>query len=179
MSEIASIVEYREIPGWPGYRVGSDGSVWSAWIGKGRHSRIGSEWKKRTPVQETRPKRTGHLVICLKGNGKCRNAFVHTLVLEAFVCPKPDGLECRHINGNPLDNTPGNLCWGTKKQNMDDQKRHGVRACGTRHGNGKLSREQVDSILADRRTHDAIALGYGVSRQHITSIKNGVRRSVT
>lgn len=24
-------VEYRDIPEFPGYRVGSDGSVWSAW----------------------------------------------------------------------------------------------------------------------------------------------------
>lgn len=58
---------------------------------------------------------------------------VHKLVLCAFVGPRGDGLVCRHLNGNALDNRLENLCWGTVKENAQDAIRHGTAAC-LRHG---------------------------------------------
>ena len=43
--------------------------------------------------------------------------FTH-LVLEAFVCPRPAGLQCDHINRIRDDNRLVNLRWVTKSENM-------------------------------------------------------------
>jgi hypothetical protein len=69
----------------------------------------------------------GHKTVSLRpfvnGSGA---QFVHKLVLEAFVGPAPDGLVCRHLNGDPADNRLENLCWGTRKENGEDASRHGT-----------------------------------------------------
>jgi len=53
--------------------------------------------------------------------------YTHKLVCEAWRGPRPDGLQCRHLDGNPLNCTPQNLRWGTPKENVADtmlQGRH-------------------------------------------------------
>lgn len=50
---------------------------------------------------------------------------IHTLVCEAWYGPRPDGMVCRHLDGNPTNNTPDNLRWGTPKENSQDTLRHG------------------------------------------------------
>ena len=58
MAENQSTVEYRDIQGFPGYRVGSDGSVWTQWKSVCVHDRNGKvigrrsflhEWNKLAP----------------------------------------------------------------------------------------------------------------------------------
>lgn len=56
-----------------------------------------------------------------------RNAWmVHHLVLEAFSGPRPEGQEVRHLNGNRLDNSAGNLEWASHLVNMRDRRTHGT-----------------------------------------------------
>lgn len=52
--------------------------------------------------------------------GASRKACVHTLVLLAFVGPRPDGMECCHWNGDPTDNRLQNLRWDTSSNNKKD-----------------------------------------------------------
>ena len=52
--------------------------------------------------------------------------YVHTLVLEHFVCPRPEGMEACHNDGNGMNNHIDNLRWDTHKNNMQDQLRHGT-----------------------------------------------------
>lgn len=59
-------------------------------------------------------------------NGKMHYKYIHALVLTAFVGPKPEGMECCHIDGNPLNNHVSNLRWGTHSDNMQDSIRHGT-----------------------------------------------------
>lgn len=47
------------------------------------------------------------------------------LVGEAFLGPRPDGLETRHLDGNPANNSARNLRYGTKSENAQDRVRHG------------------------------------------------------
>ena len=49
----------------------------------------------------------------------------HAMLLEAFVCKRPKGLECMHLNGNKLDNNIKNLKWGTHQENMSMAVKHG------------------------------------------------------
>lgn len=67
----------------------------------------------------------GYHRISLSKDGKARVHLVHHLVLEAFVGPKPPGLQCLHGDGNPSNNLRSNLRWGTPRQNMTDLVRHG------------------------------------------------------
>lgn len=51
--------------------------------------------------------------------------YVHTLVLEAFVGPKPEGMEACHFpDADPSNNNLSNLRWGTRRDNSDDRLFH-------------------------------------------------------
>lgn len=126
MAEINSI-EYRPIDGFPGYRVGNDGSIWSRWgkiqlpSGKGTRTVLGDTWVRLNPSKQKRSIHRAYLYVNLRGNKKLR---VHRLVLAAFAGPCPDGMECRHLDGNPNNNNLANLEWGTPLQNALDRKEH-------------------------------------------------------
>lgn len=68
----------------------------------------------------------GRLCVNLRLNGKRKFCYVHRLVLETFVGPCPEGMECCHNDGNHLNNTLSNLRWDTKSSNILDQVQHGV-----------------------------------------------------
>ncbi len=147
--ENTDAVEYRDVPGFPGYRVGDDGSVWSCWrlkgCGKGRGGRAvmsHMHWRKLKP----KVLRSGHLLATLRPGMQYR--LVHRLVLEAFVGPCPKGRECCHNDGNPGNNNLSNLRWDTHRANMGDRSRHGTQPCrkGERNGAAKLTRRDVESI---------------------------------
>lgn len=120
-----SSVEYRDIVNFPGYRVGNDGSVWTCWKrtrGNGNVYQITLRWKQLKPGVTTKKYRQ---VTLRPGSGKKKKIFyVHRLVLEAFVGPCPENMECRHLNGVRSDCRLDNLAWGTKAENEADKKKH-------------------------------------------------------
>lgn len=59
-------------------------------------------------------------------DGRRDNAKLHILVATAFHGPRPDGHQCRHLNGDKLDNRAINLAWGTAAENQQDSVRHGT-----------------------------------------------------
>lgn len=58
-------------------------------------------------------------------NGKRRLRTVHTLVAEAFLGPRPPGLDVRHKNDVKTDCRAENLHYGTRSQNMVDAVENG------------------------------------------------------
>lgn len=118
MAEAQTTVEYRDIPDWPGYRVGDDGSVWNSWINCRWGRRMTDRWKMMKPGIQKK----GYLYVNLTppGGGKYKTFRVHRLVLTAFVGPYPDGMESRHLNGVKSDCRLENLAWGTSEQNRAD-----------------------------------------------------------
>lgn len=62
----------------------------------------------------------GYLYVTLSRPGERRNRHVHTLVLEAFVGPRPDGADACHGAAGKSVNTPPNLRWGTRSENVLD-----------------------------------------------------------
>lgn len=68
----------------------------------------------------------GYWVATLHKDGARKNRMAHVLVLEAFVGPRPEGMETRHLDGNPKNNRLENICWGTPVENAADKKRHGT-----------------------------------------------------
>lgn len=176
MSELDStnaqeIVEYRPIAGFPGYRVGDDGSVWSSWtrtVG-GRH--IGGLWRRLKPrvARGTRPTGTPRIPYChviLFREERRYFKAIHTIVLEAFVGARPAGMESRHLDGNALNNSRRNLEWATKSVNAQDKHAHGTSQIGERSSMSIITEEDVRAMRAMRltgMTYQAIADVFGVS----------------
>lgn len=58
------------------------------------------------------------------GTQKC--FYIHTLVAQVFIGPRPDGLVVRHLDGNRYNNHVSNLAYGTNSQNVADAVKHGT-----------------------------------------------------
>lgn len=165
-------VEYRPVRGFPAYRVGNDGSVWSM-INMGNH-KIDFRWRQLdvTPKAEGRYSRC---TLCDQA-GVIRQCRVHDLILRAFIGPPPPGFECRHLDGNRANNRLDNIVWGTRQQNAEDKIRHDTVPRGTDHWNGRLSDDQVLEIrrlLSEGVMGILVAERFGVSTKTISKIKHG------
>lgn len=176
MSDPIPTVEYRDVPGFPGYRVGSDGSVWNAWINCHLGRRLTARWK---PMKLS-PGSKGYLRVNLTPVGERYRTFrVHRLVLEVFVGPCPDGMECRHLNGAKTDNRLTNLAWGTPAENVGDNLAFRVYRHGENHRSVKLTATQVREIRARYAAGGVLlrelAAEFGVNLSNVCSIVN--RRS--
>lgn len=67
----------------------------------------------------------GRMIVSLSRDGKTRLGRVSVLVLEAFVGPRPPGMQGCHWDDDPSNNHLSNLRWGTPKQNAADRVRNG------------------------------------------------------
>ena len=90
--------------------------------------------------------RRGYLGVGLYRDGSETRHLVHRLVLEAFVGPCPDGMECCHYDGDPSNNHVSNLRWGTRAENYADTVRHGTTLRGEDNGYSKLTEFDVIEI---------------------------------
>ena len=97
---------------------------------------------------------------------------VPRLVAEAFIGKRPDGMEIRHLDGNPQNNRIENLAYGTHSQNVLD----GYSYCGKIKKNQKLTCGQVfeivNRILCGEQSKK-LSIEYGVSQALISDIKYG------
>jgi hypothetical protein len=67
----------------------------------------------------------GYALVNLCADGSRRRYGIHSLVLEAFSGLRPEGMMARHLDGDPGNNTPANLRWGTAAENAQDMLKHG------------------------------------------------------
>lgn len=158
------VVIYKSLGflGYPTYRVGTDGSVWS-W------RRVTQTWKRLVPSYNR-----GYPQHILCGKiVKRKSWLVHRLVLEAFVGPKPRNRVCRHLDGNRRNNNLWNLCWGTHLENHNDKRIHGTTPAGEKNYGAKLKAEQVIEIrkmFREGRTRNYILAVYKISRCQLNKI---------
>jgi len=103
----------------------------------------------------------------VRRDGHVEKAYLHRLICEAFHGPCPDGMECRHLDGDKTNNNASNLKWGTKLENESDRKAHGTTALGEANPMAKLTRDCVRQMKDYReKTGDSyrlIGIKFGVS----------------
>lgn len=165
-------VTLKPIPGCPGYFAGSDGSIWSSM--PGRNDRY-----KTLHVIRPYADKGGYLNVSLRANGRRKRYRVQRLIAIAFHGLCPDGMVARHRDGNKRNNRPGNLVYGTQKQNIDDKHEHGTLATGERNGNAKLTDDQCREIIRRARAGEprsALAEEFGVCLDVVSGLKTGRRR---
>jgi hypothetical protein len=128
-------VEYRDIPGFTGYRAGSDGTIWSCWK---RGGGLPGMTKSYRQIHGRPHCKSGHIEIRLKGGNLHPQKYwkVHQLILWTFVGKAQDGQIGLHSNGKSSDNRISNLRWGTHRDNIHDAIRHGTFRGGKGQGKG-------------------------------------------
>lgn len=148
MSESDSIVPegFRVIPGYPRYAIDEHGTVLSVCIN-------GGGWRKTRRWENAKcmafiTDAYGYHRVSLIHDAKAKLIPVHTLVLTTFVGPRPDGMVCRHLDGNPTNNYVSNLAWGTPLENSADTFLHGTDSQGEKCHKAKLTNADVIEIRA-------------------------------
>ncbi len=170
-------VAYKDLApfGFPGYRVGDDGSVWSC-----KNARWGfrSTWKRLKPCICGKGK--GHQAVSIYKNKRQTHQYIHILVLLAFVGPRPENLEACHNDGDISNNTPKNLRWDTRSSNVLDAIRHKTVPLGDSHHWGRYTDEQVREVrrlsLDKALVLREIAALVGMSIELVSQIIRGKRR---
>ena len=109
----------KQVYGKPDYYITENGEVFSNVIMPNSTKRRGF---KKLSIWIT----NGYLAVSLSKNGNRSGYYIHNLLLETFKSPRPYGKECRHLDGNRLNNLLNNLQWGTHQENQIDRLSHGT-----------------------------------------------------
>lgn len=151
----------RPIPNWAGYFASDEGDIYSdtGWRGSGLRK------------MQAHPKGTSstYLQVRLTKAGRRRSVAVHRLVAAAFHGPCPEGYQCRHLDGDPLNNRPDNLRWGTPAENYADRAKHGRHFGPKFISNAILDEDKVRKI---RRKYEAGAKQADLAREFGTTQGN-------
>lgn len=102
--------KWVQVKEFPNYWIHPDGWVYSA---------------KRNKILKRIENPAGYLYVNLCNETGRKMCFIHTLVLEIFVGPCPDGMEACHGQNGKEDNSVSNLRWDTHQNNMKDISKEG------------------------------------------------------
>lgn len=170
MSESNSVPNgFRKIPGFPRYAIDEYGTVISVCASGRGKDRSWGHAKRLNPV----PSQDGYLRVYLSQDGKENTVYVHAMVLTTFVGPCPEGLQCRHLDGNPANNHVTNLAWGTRLENDRDKLLHGTKQLGEEVNGAKLKASDVLEIrrrAANGERKSDIAKDFPVNHTTISRI---------
>jgi hypothetical protein len=176
--------EIRHCPGFIGYAISDAGKAFSCLHGKG----LQSNWHELRPGHSKRKgsKDGGRMVVALSTRFGVKMKGIHHLVLEAFVGPRPSGMEgCHFPDRSVKNNALSNLRWDTPKANSEDARIHGTRIRGSTQGQSKLTNKDVLAIVEMRNRHPFhycgvtgfLATWFGVDNSTIADIWRGTKWS--
>jgi hypothetical protein len=138
---------WKDVPGFPGYKVSNFGNVQSCRGRKripglkGSRGILTDKWHKLKGYV----RKTKYTYFVLYKDSQPFTKSAHHLVLETFIGPRPDGYCACHNDGNPLNNCLTNLRWDTPRSNYDDAVKHGSLR-GANNGRAKLAENDVKRI---------------------------------
>jgi len=154
---MAELEEWRPVVGGDGWYEVSDLGRVRSWVGRGRRRR-----RELPHIMARRRAGAGYLKVDLSAPSPRQGpAYVHHLVLEAFVGRRPAGFECCHGTAGRSDNGVANLRWCSHAENMAE-----VTKAGTKH-KGPLPPATVRSIRRDyalgSATYVDLAIAHGIT----------------
>jgi len=118
------------------YRAGSDGRIYSRTKYKGFGRKVYVDWYALKGHRIGK----GYFAVSLCHKNKKITKSVHRLVCMAFHgMPPKTTTQTRHLDGNPANNQPENLAWGTQVENWQDRKAHGHGINGEKHPMSKFT----------------------------------------
>jgi hypothetical protein len=169
---------WRPVVGWEGLYSVSD---WGSVRGEARTVIFRDGRVRKFPEKVLKLIRgsNGYLVVSLKRNSVCTVRLVHSLVAEAFIGPRPEGLIVLHGSDGKQDNRLKNLSYGTYgKNNGEDKERDGTTLIGERNPYAKATLAQVLYIRQQLEsgpygTAARLAKELGLSQDLIGCIKRG------
>lgn len=125
MDEGNGCEQWRPVCGFEGlYEVSDQGRVRS--LDRSITDRRGRRQLIAGRIKSLPKLNTGYPVVHLAKDGRTITKAVHTVVLEAFVGPRPAGHVCCHNDGDPSNNWLANLRWDTQSNNLLDAIKHGT-----------------------------------------------------
>lgn len=158
---------WRTVIGWEGYyKVSTLGRVKS--LARIVVYRNGQEHYQ--PTKMLKPAWNGNYYHVIFSRNRVETLYlVHRLVLETFVSPCPEGMECRHEDGDPTNNKLKNLSWNSHKKNIHDKFRHGTTTKGRSGGTHKLTgkTEEIAKLKRYGWTVDEITEHFKVRRSTV------------
>lgn len=144
---------WKDIEGFPNYEISNTGLVFSN-VRKGTRG-ISRLLKLQKDIH-------GYYYVRLYRNGKQYHNFIHCLVLENFVCKRPDNKVTNHKDGKKINNDLDNLEWITSSENTfhayklglihitdkmrDRSRKLGLSQKGENQGASKLTEFQIIEI---------------------------------
>lgn len=163
--------EWKDVPEHPGYQASTQGRVRVVErVVRYQDGRVYVYPAKILDTWEGGPARGKYLYVTVDN----KNWRLNRLILMTFNGPPPfPGAEARHLDGDRHNNRPGNLCWGTRRENVDDTIRHGRTTKGEKHPMVKVTEEIVRHIrqLRDSGMSTAeIGRKVGLSQTHVSGI---------
>lgn len=165
---------FNSIDRFPGYLIGSDGSVWSC---RSNNGSLHSKWKRLKPNNEKNRLNSCARYSLASSDHKLVRVIASRLVLMAFVGEPPlEKPHAAHWDGDPKNNRLENLRWASAKENEEDKKRHGTHQTGSNNPSAKID-EAV--VLRARLLHCQGAGPTSISRKiglSLTQVKRILNR---
>jgi hypothetical protein len=156
------------IVGYEGlYEISSHGRV---------KSHVAKRWGGGIKILSPVPNGNGYVKVTLRDRGRDKRCYIHRLVASAFLPNPLDLPEVNHLDGVRDNNNLSNLEWVDKKSNALHNTINLNKNRGEKHGNSKLTEEDVFKIrklLAQGYSSKWVSNLSPVKRQCISAIGSG------
>ena len=153
---------YKKIKNYPNYLISDQGRVYN--------------YKYKRFLKPGDSSTGGYLYVNLWKNGVGKSHLIHRLVALAFLSNVFGKRTINHIDGNKTNNHADNLEWNTHSENNQHAYDAGLKQKGSKHGQAKLSENQVLEIRrlykTGNYTYKDLSKMFGVSQTPISFIVN-------
>ena len=162
------MIEWREIPGYPEYKISDAGQVRRA---------IASQSTQEGKILKPYKIKSGYLYVNLSQNSRSKPYSVHRLVVLAFIGESPsDEHQIVHNDGNFENNHVSNLKWAPWEEIQRLRYLRSVDSQDENHHKVRLTDSDVYEIrdmVMDGCTQKYVAEKYSVSSSTVNDIIKG------